>query len=94
MGKVTSHSKIRNLIQKVDTKMPNVHVYLYVCHPWRRIFFSILPPVYILQKKKNLDGNFVLVMKTEHLYNVIILANYHFFFSLLKLSNYLENNRP
>ena len=44
-------------------------------------------------KKKNLDGNFVLVMKTKHLYNVIILTNNHFF-SLLKLSNYLENNRP
>ena len=35
------------------------------------------------KKKKNLDGNFVLVMKTEHLYNVIILANNHFFFHFL-----------
>ena len=35
------------------------------------------------KKKKNLDGNFVLAMKTKHLYNVIILANNHFFFHFL-----------
>lgn len=46
----------------------------------KNILFHITTSVHFQKKKKKLDGSFVLVMETKHLYNVIIPANNLFLF--------------